>query len=191
MRTHVKGYNGCALKGTAPVTSHCTPEGTNFAIFFWQCSDKMVRNTRFIWTDVSVSALSFFLKVHTDKYFYNKINSTSDVWKLFKILQPLSLSITSLTSDDFAKFFTDKTKTFLISTQRNKLHSYFSALANAELSKHFSHPTTCPLDLIPSHLLWAISPTLLPALNHTHNVLWYFYAGQPPCAIKPLQMIRI
>ncbi len=29
--THVKGYNGCALEGTAPVTSQCTPEGTNLA----------------------------------------------------------------------------------------------------------------------------------------------------------------
>ncbi len=32
-----------------------------------------------------------------------------------------------------------------------------------------SHPTTCPLDPIPSHLLQAISPTLLPALTHIIN----------------------
>ncbi len=32
-----------------------------------------------------------------------------------------------------------------------------------------SHPTTCPLDPIPSHLLHAISPSLLPALTHIIN----------------------
>ncbi len=32
-----------------------------------------------------------------------------------------------------------------------------------------SHPTTCPLDPIPSHLLQAISSTLLPALTHIIN----------------------
>ncbi len=32
-----------------------------------------------------------------------------------------------------------------------------------------SHPTTCLLDPIPSHLLQAISPTLLPALTHIIN----------------------
>ncbi len=32
-----------------------------------------------------------------------------------------------------------------------------------------SHPTTCPLDPIPSHLLQAISPTLLLALTHIIN----------------------
>ncbi len=41
----------------------------------------------------------------------------------------------------------------------------------AEVSKLLlsSHPTTCPLDPIPSHLLQAISPTLLPALTHIIN----------------------
>ncbi len=32
-----------------------------------------------------------------------------------------------------------------------------------------SHPTTCPLDPIPSHLLQAFSPSLLPALTHIFN----------------------
>ncbi len=32
-----------------------------------------------------------------------------------------------------------------------------------------SHPTTCPLDPIPLHLLQAIYPTLLPALTHIIN----------------------
>ncbi len=47
----------------------------------------------------------------------------------------------------------------------------FCPLTEAEVYKllHSSHPTTCPLDLIPSHLLQAISPSLLPALTHFIN----------------------
>ncbi len=47
----------------------------------------------------------------------------------------------------------------------------FCPLTEAEVSKLIlsSHPTTCPLDPIPSHLLQAISPTLLPALAHIIN----------------------
>ncbi len=47
----------------------------------------------------------------------------------------------------------------------------FCPLTEAEVSKLLlsSHPTTCPLDQIPSHLLQAISPTLLPALTHIIN----------------------
>ncbi len=47
----------------------------------------------------------------------------------------------------------------------------FCPLTEAEVSKLLlsSHPTTCPLDPIPSHLLQAISPTLLPALTHIIN----------------------
>ncbi len=47
----------------------------------------------------------------------------------------------------------------------------FCPLTEAEVSKLLlsSHPTTCPLDPIPSHLLQAIPPTLLPALTHIIN----------------------
>ncbi len=47
----------------------------------------------------------------------------------------------------------------------------FCPLTEAEVSKLLlsSHPITCPLDPIPSHLLQAISPTLLPALTHIIN----------------------
>ncbi len=47
----------------------------------------------------------------------------------------------------------------------------FCPLTEAEVSKLLlsSHPTTCPLDQIPSHLLQAISPALLPALTHIIN----------------------
>ncbi len=68
---------------------------------------------------------------------------------------------TSITADDFATFFTDKTRT--ISSQFSPPHTQVSKLLLS------SHPTTCPLDPIPSHLLQAISPTLLPALTHIIN----------------------
>ncbi len=81
-------------------------------------------------------------------------------------------------------FFTDKTKTISSqfsasltqdlqptrSTAQTPIFS-FCPLTEAEVSKLLlsSHPTTCPLDPIPSHLLQAISPTLLPALTHIIN----------------------
>ncbi len=53
------------------------------------------------------------------------------------------------------------------------IHSFtsFSPLSEAEVSKLIlsSHPTTCPLDPIPSHLLQAISPAVVPALTHIVN----------------------
>ncbi len=91
---------------------------------------------------------------------------------------------TSITADDFASFFTNKTKTISSqfsppltqdpkptrSTAQTPIFS-FCPLTEAEVSKLLlsSHPTTCPLDPIPSHLLQAISPTLLPALTHIIN----------------------
>ncbi len=81
-------------------------------------------------------------------------------------------------------FFTNKTKTISSqfsppltqdpqptrSTAQTPIFS-FCPLTEAEVSKllHSSHPTTCPLDPIPSHLLQAISPALLPALTHIIN----------------------
>ncbi len=84
----------------------------------------------------------------------------------------------------FATFFTDKTRT--INNQFSPPHTHdlqptkstaktpifsFCPLTEAEVSKLLlsSHPTTCPLDPIPSHLLQAISPALLPALTHIIN----------------------
>ncbi len=82
---------------------------------------------------------------------------------------------TSIIADDF---FSDKTRT--ISSQFSPPHTQdlqptrstaqtpifsFCPLTEAEVSKLLlsSHPTTCPLDPIPSDPLQAISPTLLPA----------------------------
>ncbi|XP_058603600.1 uncharacterized protein LOC131522248 [Onychostoma macrolepis] len=91
---------------------------------------------------------------------------------------------TSITADDFATFFTDKTRSIsgqfspprtqdphpTTSIAKTPIFS-FCPLTEAEVSKLLlsNHPTTCPLDPIPSHLLQAISPTLLPALTHIIN----------------------
>ncbi len=81
-------------------------------------------------------------------------------------------------------FFTDKTKTISSqfspqlrqdirptrSTAQTPIFS-FCPLTEEEVSKLLlsSNPTTCPLDPIPSHLLQAVSPTLLPTLTHIIN----------------------
>ncbi len=94
-------------------------------------------------------------------------------------------------------FFTDKTKTISSqfsppltedlqptrSTAQTPIFSFFP-LTEAEVSKLLlsGHPTTCPLDPIPSHLLQAISPTLLPALTHIINT--YLLTGIFPTAFK-------
>ncbi len=134
---------------------------------------------------------SFFAEVHTAKlsHFHNKINNAPDMRNLFRtfnslLCPPPPPPTTSITADDFATFFTNKTKTISIqfsppliqdpqpsrSTAQIPIFS-FCPLTEAEVSKLLlsSHPTTCPLDPIPSHLLQAISPALLPALTHIIN----------------------
>ncbi len=134
---------------------------------------------------------SFSAEVHTAKssHFHNKINSAPDMRNLFRtfnslLCPPSPPPTTSITADDFATFFTDKTKTIshqfsppltqdlqpTRSTAQTPIFSFFP-LTEAEVSKLLlsSHPTTCPLDPIPLHLLQAISPTLLPALTHIIN----------------------
>ncbi len=141
------------------------------------------------WSQSLLSSSS--VEVHTDKssHFHNKINSTPDKREVFRVFNcllcpPSQPPTTSITADDFATFFTDKTRT--ISSQFSPPHTQslqpttstvqppifsFCPLTEAEVSKLFlsSHPTTCLLDPIPSHLLQAISPTLLPALTHMIN----------------------
>ncbi len=70
----------------------------------------------------------FSAEVHTAKssYFYNKINSTPDTRNLFRtfnslICPPPPPPTTSITADDFATFFTDKTRT--ISSQSSPPHT--------------------------------------------------------------------
>ncbi len=134
---------------------------------------------------------SFSAEVHTAKssHFHNKINSAPDMRNLFRtfnslLCPPSPPPTTSITADDFATFFTEKTKAISSqfslpltqdlqptrSTAQTPIFS-FCPLTEAEVSKLLlsSHPTTCPLDPIPSHLLQAILPTLLLALTHIIN----------------------
>ncbi len=138
--------------------------------------------------NINQSLLSSF---HTAKasYFHNKINSTSDTCKFFKTFNSLPCSpppppTTSLTANDFATFLANKTRS--ISSQFSAPQTQelkpttstakppffaFCPITEAEVSKFLlsSHPTTCPLDPIPLHVLQAISSSLLPALTHTIN----------------------
>ncbi len=114
---------------------------------------------------------SFSTEVHTAKssHFHNKINSAPDMRNLFRtfnylLCPPPPPPTTSITADDFATFFTDKTKTISSqfspsltqdlqptrSTAQTPIFS-FCPLTEAEVSKLLlsSHPTTCPLDPIP------------------------------------------
>ncbi len=111
----------------------------------------------------------------------------------FVLLLPLFTS--TLTADDFGTFFINKITnlTAQISTPQSVKHilqaninsfTYFSPLSEAEISKLIlsSHPTTCLLDPIPSHLLQAISPAVVPALTHIVNTS--LHTGIFPSAFK-------
>ncbi len=101
----------------------------------------------------------------------------------------------TLTADDYATFFTNKTKTIsdqfltpqtnnnFITTNTQSLTS-FSPLSETEVSKLIlsNHPTTCPLDPIPTHLLQAISSSVIPALTHIINTS--LHTGTFPTAFK-------
>ncbi len=131
---------------------------------------------------------SFAAEVHAAKssHFHNNAPDMRNLFRTFNSLlcPPSPPPTTSITADDFATFFTNKTKTISSqfsppltqnpqptrSTAQTPIFS-FCPLTEAEVSKLLlsSHLTTCPLDPIPSHRLQAISPALLPALTHIIN----------------------
>ncbi len=156
-------------------------------------------------TDLSVyqsHLSSFSANVSTAKmtYYHNKINNCSDSRAVFKtfsslLCPPPPPPSSTLTADDFATFFTNKTKTIsdqfltpqtnnnFITTNTQSLTS-FSPLSEMEVSKLIlsNHPTTCPLDPIPTHLLQAISSSVIPALTHIINTS--LHTGTFPTAFK-------
>ncbi len=157
-------------------------------------------------TDLSVyqsHLSSFSANVSTAKmtYYHNKINNCSDSRALFKTFSSLLCPppppppSSTLTADDFATFFTNKTKTIsdqfltpqtnnnFITTNTQSLTS-FSPLSETEVSKLIlsNQPTTCPLDPIPTHLLQAISSSVIPALTHIINTS--LHTGTFPTAFK-------
>ncbi len=131
----------------------------------------------------------FSVNVSTAKrtYYLVKINNLPNSRMLFKTLSSFLYpspppTSSTLTSDDFATFFINKITniTAQFSTPQSVKHiltenihsfTFFSPLFEAEVSKLIlsSHPTTCPLDPIPSNLLQAISPAVVPALTHIIN----------------------
>ncbi len=133
-------------------------------------------------------------------YYHDKINNSPNSRMLFKtfsslLCPPPTPPSSTLTADDFATFFINKitnlTAQFSIpQTVKHilpaNIHSFtsFSPLSEAEVSKRIlsSHPTTCPLDPIPSHLLQAISPAAVPALTHIVNTS--LHTGVFPSAFK-------
>ncbi len=111
----------------------------------------------------------------------------------FVLLLPLIYQL--LTADYFGTFFINKITnlTAQFSTPQSVKHIlpaninsfiYFSPLSEAEVSKLIlsSHPTTCPLDPIPSHLLQALSPAVVPALAQIVNTS--LHTGIFPSAFK-------
>ncbi len=133
-------------------------------------------------------------------YYHNKINNSPNSRMLFKtfsslLCPPPTPPSSTLTADDFATFFINKMTnlTAQFSTPQTvkhilpaNIHSFtsFSPLSEAEVSKRIlsSHPTTWPLGLIPSHLLQAISPAVVPALTHIVNTS--LHTGVFPSAFK-------
>ncbi len=102
----------------------------------------------------------------------------------------------TLTADHFATFFINAIKTIsaqFFSTPQSVKHilpaninsfTSFSSFSEVEVSKLIlsNHPTTCPLDPIPSHLLQAISPAVVPALTHIVNTS--LHTGVFPSAFR-------
>ncbi len=127
-------------------------------------------------------------------YYHNKINNSTNSRMLFKTFSSLLCPLppppsSTLTADDFATFFFNKITnlTAQFSTPQSVKHilpAYFSPLSEAEVSKLIlsSHPTTCPLDPIPSHLLQAISPAVVHVLTHIVNTS--LHTGIFPSAFK-------
>uniref|UniRef100_A0A8C2J8N4 Reverse transcriptase domain-containing protein n=1 Tax=Cyprinus carpio TaxID=7962 RepID=A0A8C2J8N4_CYPCA len=128
------------------------------------------------------------------------MNNCSDSCTLSKTFSSL-LSLpppppsSTLTADDFAVFFTNKTRTIIdqfstpqtddnfITTNTHSLSS-FSPISELDISKLIlsSHPTTCLLDPIPTHLLQAISSSVIPSLTHIINSS--LHSGTVPSAFK-------
>ncbi len=167
------------------------------------CREEMAQIQKLYRPSVYQSHLSSFsANVSTAKmtYYHNKINNCSDSRALFKtfsslLCPPPPPPSSTLTADDFATFFTNKTKTIsdqfltpqtnnnFITTNTQSLTS-FSPLSETEVSKLIlsNHPTTCPLDPIPTHLLQAISSSVIPALTHIINTS--LHTGTFPTAFK-------
>ncbi len=139
--------------------------------------------------------MSPLLKWHTTTTKLTTVPTLAHSSKRSLLCPPPPPPSSTLTADDFATFFTNKTKTIsdqfltpqtnnnFITTNTQSLTS-FSPLSETEVSKLIlsNHPTTCPLDPIPTHLLQAISSSVIPALTHIINTS--LHTGTFPTAFK-------
>ncbi len=104
---------------------------------------------------------------------------------LHQLLQLMTLQLSSKnkTKTISDQFLTPQTNNNFITTNTQSLTS-FSPLSETEVSKLIlsNHPTTCPLDPIPTHLLQAISSLVIPALTHIINTS--LHTGTFPTAFK-------
>ncbi len=178
--------------------ARAAPSNPGYPMFFvsigpnsdWQRENGANQTIRRTWVGISLCFHLSLLKSTLAKssHFHNKINSAPDMRNLFRTFNSLLWSpppppTTSITADDFATFFTDKPRT--ISNQFSPPHTQdlqpTTSTAQTPSSPSVPHRggsiQTSPLqpsynmslDPIPSHLLQAISPTLLPALTHIIN----------------------
>ncbi len=119
---------------------------------------------------------SFSTEVHTAKssHFHNKINSAPDMRNLFRtfnylLCPPPPPPTTSITADDFATFFTDKTRT--ISNQFSPPHT-----------QDLQPTTSTAQTTILQHVLLTQSPltfskqSLPHAYRHSHTLSTYLSA---------------
>ncbi len=122
---------------------------------------------------------SFSAEVHTAKssYFHNKINSAPDTRNLFRtfnylLCPPPPPPTTSITADDFATFFTDKTRT--ISSQFSPPHTQ-DLLPTSSTAKTyiFTIYILCVCRLYTHAQLHTHAHTHTHLCVYTHN-FWYF-----------------
>ncbi|KAK2898055.1 hypothetical protein Q8A73_014435 [Channa argus] len=120
-------------------------------------------------------------------YYQEKLSNTTDTRKLFStfkslIYPPSPPPSTSLTADNFANFFTNKVAAISsqfsppdddihLTSSNTALLSSFAILTEDDVSTLLlsNHPTTCTLDPIPSTLLQAVAPALMPAITQVIN----------------------
>uniref|UniRef100_A0A3Q1JKY8 Reverse transcriptase domain-containing protein n=1 Tax=Anabas testudineus TaxID=64144 RepID=A0A3Q1JKY8_ANATE len=137
-------------------------------------------------------------------YYQDKLSNTTDTRKLFSTFKSLLYPPpppppTCLTADDFASFFTNKVvaissqftppdNDILLTKPDDASHFTFSTLSEDDVSTLVlsNRPTTCSLDPIPSTLLQAIAPTLIPAITQIINTS--LTTGTFPTSFKQAQI---
>ncbi len=107
--------------------------------------------------------MSPLLKRHTTT---TKLTTVLTLSKIYLLCSPPPPPSSTLTADDFAIFFTNKTRAISDQFFTPQTYDNFIMTNTHSLSPPF---TTCPLDPIPTHLLQAISSSVIPALTHIIN----------------------